>query len=80
MGDMVQTQKVKVQNYMYHIKDPEALNPKNTGGKGSGLAKIYQVVRKLKKAGLFVDVSCPCANNDLPDICCFDSFFCINPE
>ena len=54
---MVQAQKVKVQNFMYPLKDVEALNPKNTGGKGSGLAKIYRAVIKLKKAGLPVDVS-----------------------
>jgi len=47
---------VQGQKYMYHISEAEAIDPKNSGGKGSGLAKIYRSLFRLKDAELPVDV------------------------
>ena len=38
------------------IWDPEAVDPRYTGGKGSGLAKLCRAIADLKEMGLPVDV------------------------
>ena len=38
------------------IRDEEAVDPRFTGGKGAGLAKIYRAIAELKAKGLPVDV------------------------
>ena len=38
------------------IRDEEAIDPRFTGGKGAGLAKIYRAIVDLQELGLPVDV------------------------
>ncbi|HEW89716.1 MAG TPA: hypothetical protein ENG43_00050, partial [Candidatus Bathyarchaeota archaeon] len=40
----------------FTIRDEEAVDPRFTGGKGAGLAKIYRAIVDLKELGLPVDV------------------------
>lgn len=42
--------------YIYDIEESDALDPRNTGGKGSGLAKLHKAIEKLSRRGLPVTV------------------------
>ena len=42
--------------YSYNIAEKEALDPRNTGGKGAGLAKMFQAINELIDLGLPVAV------------------------
>lgn len=52
----MKAKRTPITKYVYDIEEFEAIDPRNTGGKGSGLAKLHQAIKGLVERKLPVTV------------------------